>query len=52
MGRSTEWQHDFTAALSHLPVTVLNPRRENWDKNWVQDISNPQFKEQVDWEMD
>jgi hypothetical protein len=52
MGRAIEWQTDFTAALSHLPITVFNPRRDNWDKSWTQDISNPKFKEQVDWEMD
>jgi len=52
MGRAIEWQPAFTAALSHLPVTVFNPRRDDWDKSWTQDISNPNFKAQVDWEMD
>jgi hypothetical protein len=52
MGRAIEWQADFTAALSHLPVTVPNPRCDDWDKSWTQDVSNAKFKEQVDWETD
>ncbi|KAF2194707.1 hypothetical protein K469DRAFT_734458 [Zopfia rhizophila CBS 207.26] len=52
MGTATDWQRDITSALSDLPVTIFNPRRDNWDKSWKQDISNPQFKEQVVWEMD
>ncbi|KAF2727573.1 hypothetical protein EJ04DRAFT_557296 [Polyplosphaeria fusca] len=51
MGTAIDWQSDVTAALRHLPVTVLNPRRDDWDKSWTQDISNPHFREQVDWEM-
>lgn len=52
MGRAIDWQSTVTNGLSHLPVTVLNPRRDDWDSTWVQDISNKQFREQVEWEMD
>jgi hypothetical protein len=52
MGKAIDWQGAMTQALEDLPVTVLNPRRDDWSSDWVQDISNPQFKEQVDWEMD
>jgi hypothetical protein len=31
--------------------TILNPRRDDWDASWEQSINNPQFKEQVDWEL-
>jgi hypothetical protein len=51
-GKAIDWQSALTAKLAHLPITVLNPRRLEWDASWVQDVSNPQFKEQVDWEMD
>jgi len=51
MGKASEWQIDFTLALSDLPVTVFNPRRDDWDLTWKQDISHPKFREQVDWEM-
>ena len=52
MGKAVDWQSAVTNALSYLPITVLNPRRDDWDNSWEQDISNAQFKEQVDWEMD
>jgi hypothetical protein len=52
MGKAVDWQSELTAALADMPVTVLNPRRDDWKEGWIQDISNKQFKEQVDWEMD
>lgn len=52
MGAVEDWQTIVTQKLSHLPITILNPRRNNWDGNWEQDIGNPFFKEQVDWELD
>jgi len=39
-------------AFAHLPVTILNPHRPDWDDTWKQDISDTRFKEQVDWELD
>jgi hypothetical protein len=51
MGVAIDWQNDLTSALSHLPVTIFNPRRDDWDKTWKQDISNPPFKEHVLWEL-
>jgi len=47
-----EWQQVIINALSDKEVTLLNPRRESWDNSWEQKISNPQFKEQVVWELD
>ncbi|THV06298.1 hypothetical protein K435DRAFT_773274 [Dendrothele bispora CBS 962.96] len=58
MGKAEDWQAKLTSTLSnldlayHLELTVLNPRRESWDPSWVQDISNPQFRGQVEWELD
>ncbi|TDZ13863.1 hypothetical protein Cob_v013027 [Colletotrichum orbiculare MAFF 240422] len=56
MGSAPDWQAALTETLSaRLPsttITVLNPRRGNWDGGWVQSIHNAQFKEQVDWELD
>ncbi|KAF2400838.1 hypothetical protein EJ06DRAFT_529936 [Trichodelitschia bisporula] len=52
MGKAVDWQAEVTKGLTHLPVTIFNPRRSDWDGNWKQDIAEPQFKEQVDWEMD
>jgi hypothetical protein len=52
MGKAINWQLAVSVALSDLPITILNPRRDDWDSGWVQDITNAQFKQQVDWEMD
>lgn len=52
MGRAEPWQAAFEQALADLPVAVLNPRREEWDAGWEQSISNPQFRGQVEWELD
>ncbi|KAF2830246.1 hypothetical protein CC86DRAFT_368074 [Ophiobolus disseminans] len=46
------WQTQLTTSLSDLPIDILDPRRADWDSTWVEDISSPVFKEQVEWEMD
>ena len=51
MGAAEKWQEKVTAALDPYNVTVLNPRRDDWDSSWTQSIDNAQFKEQVDWEL-
>lgn len=50
MGAAEKWQDK---AVSLLPPgwTALNPRRDDWDSTWEQKISNPQFNEQVNWEL-
>jgi hypothetical protein len=52
MGKAKLWQNDLTEQLSDLGITVLNPRRPDWNLEWEQSISFRPFKEQVDWEMD
>jgi hypothetical protein len=52
MGTADDWQRQVEAALHDLPVVILNPRRDEWDASWVQSISNPQFREQVEWELE
>jgi hypothetical protein len=47
-----DWQTSLASSLSDLPVAILNPCRDDWDSTWVEDISFPKFKEQVEWEMD
>ncbi|KAH6870270.1 hypothetical protein BKA58DRAFT_173685 [Alternaria rosae] len=49
---SKDWQAHLTALLSDLPIAILNPRRDDWDSSWIEDISFAPFKEQVEWEMD
>jgi hypothetical protein len=52
MGRAEQWQATFESSLADLPVAVLNPRRDEWDAGWEQSISNPVFREQVEWELE
>jgi len=51
MGKAVEWQKDVVESLSDLPVQLLNPRRDDWDNSWEQSIDNPEFKKQVEWEL-
>lgn len=53
-GKATEWQKKITDALKHHSdnVVIFNPRRDNWDSTWKQDKDNPQFAQQVEWELD
>lgn len=53
MGKAVDWQTRFTEAVADIKdLIVLNPRRDDWDSGWEQSINNPQFKRQVDWELD
>jgi hypothetical protein len=52
MGAAGPWQAAVERALAADLVTVLNPRRDEWDATWEQSIRNPQFRGQVEWELD
>jgi hypothetical protein len=52
MGAAGPWQAAVERALSDDPVTVLNPRRDEWDATWEQSIRHPAFRGQVEWELD
>ena len=51
MGAAEQWQRKVTEALAGYSVTVLNPRRDDWDSSWVQSIDDANFREQVEWEL-
>ncbi len=51
-GESVDWQNQVQQKLEKFNVTVYNPRRESWDSTWVQSITNPEFKQQVNWELE
>lgn len=51
MGSADNWQHEVELALADLDVDILNPRRDQWDATWKQSIANPDFREQVEWEL-
>jgi hypothetical protein len=51
MGQAEEWQAEMERLLADLPVALLNPRRDEWSADWEQRITNPPFREQVEWEL-
>lgn len=51
MGAAESWQGQVEQGLADLAVTVLNPRRDDWDASWGQSIDHPRFREQVEWEL-
>ena len=58
MDKAKKWQ-DLAEKLIFIgsekikgDIVVLNPRRDSWDSSLKQSIDCPEFKEQVDWELD
>ena len=51
MGVAENWQQKVERLLETELITILNPRRDDWDSTWVQSIDNAQFREQVEWEL-
>lgn len=52
MGSAEDWQKEMEIFLSGLGCNVFNPRRDDWDSSWEQKFENPQFYQQVSWEME
>lgn len=50
-GTAKPWQKEIVEALKDEDILILNPRRDDWDSTWKEDINNPKFKEQVLWEL-
>ena len=53
MGNSEDWQRELTDFLLEINpnLTIYNPRRDDWDSTWKQEIQNAQFNHQVTWEL-
>lgn len=53
MGQAEDWQNELFNAIEDIDnVLIYNPRRDDWDSSWKQDITNDNFNEQVTWELD
>lgn len=50
MDKAVNWQKRCEEELSENYI-IFNPRRASWNTSWEQSIANPQFKEQVTWEL-
>ena len=52
IGKATAWQEElYDELMVFKKVLLVNPRGNDWDISWVQDISNPLFATQVEWEL-
>lgn len=51
MGLAENWQETLEKSLTDEVVTVYNPRRDDWDSSWKQEQRDPQFNNQVNWEL-
>lgn len=52
MGKAVDWQKEMIKRFEGRNVVIFNPRRSDWDSSWKQEAINPQFNEQVTWELD
>lgn len=52
MDKAEKWQERVTKELSDFKGTIYNPRRDDWDASWKQTPTDPQFKQQVEWELE
>ncbi len=50
-GKADDWQSKVIEGLKDTEIDILNPRRDNWDASWKQDINEPAFRQQVIWEL-
>lgn len=53
MGNSFDWQSYIVEELCKIEkdVIIMNPRRSDWDSTWKQGFEEPQFYQQVNWEL-
>lgn len=52
MGTAVDWQSKVIEYFeNYRNLVFLNPRRSDWDSSWEQKYSNPQFYQQVNWEL-
>lgn len=47
-----DWRLTLTDALSNFPITIYNPKRNDWDATWKEDFSDDRWAEQVQWELE
>ena len=52
MGKAEDWQKVVEEYFKDSPYYYLyNPRRDDWDSSWEQSYKNPNFYQQVNWEL-
>ncbi|RDX48162.1 hypothetical protein OH76DRAFT_1383976 [Lentinus brumalis] len=51
-GSTPGWRHEMIGRLQHLPVTIFDPTRGDWDGPWIEWQSDKRFAAQTNWELD
>lgn len=51
MGKAILWQKRMASLLQHLPISVYNPRRGEWNSASTAEQRKKDFHVQVDWEL-
>lgn len=51
MGLAEDWQKELGEWLIDKNYNIFNPRRADWDSTWNQTYEDPNFSQQVKWEM-
>lgn len=59
MGSAEDWQKEAIQYFDQLVkpedisrFAILNPRRDDWDSSWEQRFEDPNFSQQVKWELE
>lgn len=52
MGSASPWQESVVRMFENNDVLILNPRRVDWDNSIEKNKNNPNFRKQVEWELD
>lgn len=52
MGKAERWQDKVVNTFQdYTNLDFFNPRRDDWDSSWKQDIIDTNFRNQVEWEV-
>ena len=51
MGDSEDWQARAVKLLAGERAVILNPRRTDWNPDWLPVADERHFREQVEWEL-
>jgi hypothetical protein len=52
MDKAEPWQNRVIEQFADLEGTILNPRRDHWDAGLRQHPDEPEFRGQVEWELE
>jgi hypothetical protein len=51
MGKTENWQAELEKSFANQSVILLNPRRDDWNKEWKSVRTDANFRAQVEWEL-